>query len=82
MLVAALTASSSWSNLGLKATVKAQSMICPLMCVPKSTAGAGVSSWLPALKQKQTKSTCWQQQLGDLQSAFETLGGRSSSRAP
>ena len=39
VLVAALTASSSWSYLGLKATVKAQSTMCPLMCVPKSAAG-------------------------------------------
>ena len=53
VLVAALTASSSWSYLGLKATVKAQSTMCPLMCVPKSAAGARVSSWLPALKQEQ-----------------------------
>ena len=39
VLVAALTASSSWSYLGLKATVKAQPTMCPLMCVPKSAAG-------------------------------------------
>ncbi|PNH01879.1 hypothetical protein TSOC_012191 [Tetrabaena socialis] len=37
MLVASLTASTSGSNLGLKWTVKAESMMRPPTCVPKST---------------------------------------------
>lgn len=36
MLVASLTALRSMSYFGLKATVNALSMMCPLMCVPKS----------------------------------------------
>eukprot|EP01018_Ginkgo_biloba_P039003 Gb_20448 [translate_table: standard] len=37
VFVASLEASSSGSNMGLNATVKAQSTICPSTCVPKSS---------------------------------------------